>query len=125
MSSDKDYKSPSQKAIDLARQQMEGISPTVDGTSTQEADANIIAQHNSLRDSLFKYVIDCWVTFTNLALSDNVPTETPKAADTTKIEPTDNVPTPAAVVADTPVMPDHGMAQAKAQLAIIAKRDTH
>lgn len=83
MSSESDHRSPSQKAIDLARENMSLISLSGGGASApnntssggsgikpviQTGDASqqkTTQEHDRLRVSLFKYIVDCWVTFEN------------------------------------------------------------
>jgi hypothetical protein len=69
-----DRRSPSQKAIDAARNQMATVSTSTgfaspsspvgndDGTDV----ASLAANNNALRTALFSYIIDCWVSFTTL-----------------------------------------------------------
>ena len=100
MSAESEYKSPSQKAIDLARENMNlvslsgggassptslssggiGMKPTnlSDGASQQK----ITEEHDKLRVSLFKYIVDCWITFENKGAI-KIPS-TASASDTTK-----------------------------------------
>lgn len=54
-----DRRSPSQKALDAARNQMANVSTNA-GTLSPTAMAN----NNDLRNALFSYIIDCWLTFT-------------------------------------------------------------
>ena len=72
-----DRRSPSQKAIDAARNQMATVSTSTgfaspsspvgndDGTDI----ATLAANNNALRTALFSYIIDCWVSFTTLPAS--------------------------------------------------------
>jgi hypothetical protein len=52
-------KSPSQQAFDAARNQM--------ATATMGASTSAAANNDALRTALFNYVIDCWVTFTQVS----------------------------------------------------------
>jgi hypothetical protein len=54
LSNDDNKKSPSQKAFDIARNQM---------NSNPSSNTNNKKERDKLRKSLFKYVIDCWVKF--------------------------------------------------------------
>lgn len=75
LDNESDRRSPSQKAIDAARNQMSNSSTNSgspapsnpvgndDGTSS----ASITANNKSLRKALFGYVIDCWITFTQVS----------------------------------------------------------
>jgi hypothetical protein len=68
---DTDPRSPSQQAIDAARNQMANVSTNTgsigpsnptgndDGTST----ATLSANNNALRTALYSYIIDCWIAF--------------------------------------------------------------
>jgi hypothetical protein len=69
-----DRRSPSQRAIDAARNQMKVTSTNVGSASTSNpignddgTDAAAIAANNkSLRIALFSYIIDCWISFKTL-----------------------------------------------------------
>jgi hypothetical protein len=66
-----DPRSPSQKAVDAARNQMANVSTNAgnpspsnpigndDGTST----AGLASNNNALRTALYSYIIDCWIAF--------------------------------------------------------------
>lgn len=105
MNSESEYRSPSQKAIDLARENMNLVSINGGGASAptitssggigikQVSDVSqnkITEEHDKLRVSLFKYIVDCWVTFEN---KETVKTpSTSSAPDVTK--KTDTAPEP-------------------------------
>jgi hypothetical protein len=72
--SDTDRRSPSQQAIDAARNQLANTSTNmgspsssnpIDGNTNSNV-ATINASNLSLRTALFSYIIDCWVTFTEI-----------------------------------------------------------
>jgi hypothetical protein len=88
MSSENEFRSPSQKAIDYSRNQINSVSVSGGGASppTNTSDGgnpitptsgkdnsgssgNVKVEHDKLRISLFKYIIDCWVTFTNVGIT--------------------------------------------------------
>ena len=54
-----DRRSPSQKALDAARNQMANVS-----TNTGNLSPTASANNNDLRNTLFSYIIDCWLTLT-------------------------------------------------------------
>jgi hypothetical protein len=58
ITSDMDRRGPSQQAMAAARNQANLHGTKISGTSTSSSPA---AQNDALRNSLFKYVIDCWV----------------------------------------------------------------
>lgn len=61
MDDNSDRRSPSQKALDAARNQMANVSSnTANGTTGVLSDPN----NNALRKSLFSYIIDCWLVLT-------------------------------------------------------------
>ncbi len=81
LTSDTEYRSPSQKALDLAREQLKMISVSGGGASAPTATSDggsgtkpvgetdnsgkIREENDRLRTALFKYIIDCWITFEN------------------------------------------------------------
>jgi hypothetical protein len=72
MDDEADRRSPSQKAIDAARNQMDNTSiNTGVGTAPATSPSN-----QALRTALFSYVIDCWITFTQVPPA-QVPGATP------------------------------------------------
>jgi hypothetical protein len=72
MDNEADRRSPSQKALDAARNQMANTSLNLGvGAPTQ-----VSANNNPLRVALFSYVIDCWLTLTQVP-SASVPGATP------------------------------------------------
>lgn len=68
-----DRRSPSQKAIDAARNQMANISLNTGVGTPPAASAN----NNALRTALFSYVVDCWIVFAAIP-----PTQVPGANPT-------------------------------------------
>ncbi len=56
-----DRRSPSQQAIDAARNQLANAS-----TNDGNPDPSLPANNNDLRTLLFSYIIDCWITFTQV-----------------------------------------------------------
>jgi hypothetical protein len=72
---EEDRRSPSQKAIDAARNQMAGASTNTGSISSSNpvgnddgTNTNTISPDNrSLRKVLFSYIIDCWITFTQVS----------------------------------------------------------
>lgn len=58
-----DRRSPSQKAIDAARNQMANVTTSI-STSSNTSAAAISPNNNQLRTALFSYIIDCWLLFT-------------------------------------------------------------
>ena len=63
MDDESDRRSPSQQAIDAARNQVANTSVNKGSTNPTSA-TNINANNDSLRTALFSYIIDCWITFT-------------------------------------------------------------
>ena len=69
-----DRRSPSQKAIDAARNQMSTVSVNTSSASPSNpignddgTDATTLSANNqSLRKALFSYIIDCWISFTTI-----------------------------------------------------------
>lgn len=59
---DSDRRSPSQQAIDGARNQMKVTSTNSGNSNNSNIDA-IKANNDALRTALFSYIIDCWVTY--------------------------------------------------------------
>jgi hypothetical protein len=92
MDDETDRRSPSQKALDAARNQMNNVSTNTgtpnpsnpspnpgtnsSGSNTGTNASAITANNNQLRISLFSYIIDCWVTFTQVSDSMANPTST-------------------------------------------------
>lgn len=74
-----DRKSPSQKAIDAARNQMKSVSTNTGSTSASNPTGNddgtdaaaISANNNALRTALFSYIIDCWISFKTLPATES------------------------------------------------------
>lgn len=69
-----DRRSPSQKAIDASRDQMANVgsksqtsSSNPTGSNNATSTSDIIPNNNQLRTALFSYIIDCWVTFTQVS----------------------------------------------------------
>jgi hypothetical protein len=63
MDSQTEYRSPSQQAINAARNQMANTS-TNTGPSTPTSSSSLTANNTTLRTNLYSYIIDCWITFT-------------------------------------------------------------
>jgi hypothetical protein len=71
MDNEKSRHSPSQQAIDAARNQMASTSTNTGSTSSSNPTGNddgtdasaISANNNALRKALFSYIIDCWISF--------------------------------------------------------------
>jgi hypothetical protein len=63
MDSQTEYRSPSQQAINAARNQMVNTSSNT-GPSTPTSSSSLTANNTTLRTNLYSYIIDCWITFT-------------------------------------------------------------
>jgi len=82
MDDETERRSPSQKAMDAARNQMSNVStnngtPLPSSPSTTNNGTNssaITPDNNTLRTALFGYVIDCWLVFTQVESSMANPT---------------------------------------------------
>jgi hypothetical protein len=59
LDNEQDRRSPSQKALDAARNQLANVS-----TNTGNLSPTASANNNDLRNTLFSYIIDCWLTLT-------------------------------------------------------------
>jgi hypothetical protein len=110
MTPSSERRSPSQKAFDLAREQVKIINTSGGGasqpTNTSDGGAplnsqilssnfgktgNVNNEHDKVRLGLFKYVIDCWVVFENKGMLPDKQSATPTASDTTKMSDEDKI----------------------------------
>ena len=77
MDDETDRRSPSQKAIDAARNQMANTTTTTNTTNSGGGNgvdsSTISANNNALRTALFSYIIDCWITFTPVPMTEANP----------------------------------------------------
>ena len=66
-SADKDRRSPSQKAIDAARNQVKNNSIALSASSSASASASASTNrppaNDKIRAALFGYIVDCWIAF--------------------------------------------------------------
>ncbi len=71
---EEDPRSPSQQAIDAARNQMANTSVNFGSPSSSNPVGNddgtdasrIVGNNNILRKALYSYIIDCWISFTQV-----------------------------------------------------------
>jgi len=79
MDNQSDRRSPSQKALDASRNQMANVS-----TNTGNANPLDAANNNDLRNVLFSYIIDCWLTLTPAQGANSATTNTNTSSGATK-----------------------------------------